>query len=156
MLRSPVMSIISGHGGKRWSGRAWFALDLLGKFWTVPNTLLGLLAGLPMLLVGARISLGDNAVRFQNLPIGRGALTLGNVVLYSRDCTPDMTITGMYGDHRCLRIGRHERAHTLQYQLLGPLFLPVYLCCGGISACNPFERAANDYAAGGPWWPWHR
>ena len=59
----------------------------------------------------------------------------------------------MYGDARTLPVGRHEAAHTFQYQLLGPLFVPVYLCCGGISARNPLEQAANAYAAGGHWWP---
>ncbi len=147
------MAIPQQHDPARGSRAAWRVLDVLGKLWTAPNTLLGLLVGFPMLLAGARISLGDNAIRFQNLPVGRGALTLGNVVLYSRHCAPDIEAS-MYGDTRCLRIGKHERAHTLQYQLLGPLFLPVYLCCGGISARNPFERAANDYAAGGHWWPW--
>lgn len=132
----------------------WRTLDLLGKLWTAPNSLLGLIAGLSMVPFGARVSVGDNALRFENIPLGRGALTLGNIVLYSHHCAPDTETTGMYGDSRCLRIGKHEQAHTLQYQLLGPLFLPVYLCCGGISARNPFERAANDYAAGGHWWPW--
>lgn len=150
------MSVLPRQDRKRWSHRAWQALDLLGKLWTLPNTVIGLIAGLPMLWFGARISLGDNAVRFENIPLGHGALTLGNVVLYSRHCAPTDEATGMYGDSRCLRVGRHEQAHTLQYQLLGPLFLPAYLCCGGISARNPFERAANDYAAGGPWWPWLR
>ncbi len=135
---------------------AWRTLDLLGKLWTVPNSVLGLSAGLAMLPFGARPSIGDNALRFENIPLGRGALTLGNIVLYSRHCAPDIEAIGMYGDSRCLRIGKHEQAHTLQYQLLGPLFLPVYLCCGGISARNPFERAANDYADGGHWWPWPR
>src|SRR3546814_8544627 len=39
--------------------------------------------------------------------------------------------------------------------VLGPLFLPLYLLCGGISARNRFERAADRYAGfGRGWWPW--
>jgi hypothetical protein len=38
--------------------------------------------------------------------------------------------------------------------VLGPLFLPLYLLCGGVSARNPFERAADRYAqCGHGWWP---
>jgi len=48
----------------------------------------------------------------------------------------------------------HERAHVYQYMLLGPLFLPLYLLCGGVSVRNPFERAADRYAQSGRgWWP---
>ena len=38
---------------------------------------------------------------------------------------------------------------------LGPLFLPLYLLCGGVSVRNRFERAADRYARDGRgWWPW--
>jgi hypothetical protein len=38
--------------------------------------------------------------------------------------------------------------------VLGPLFLPVYLLCGGVNVRNPFERAADRYALTGKgWWP---
>ena len=48
----------------------------------------------------------------------------------------------------------HERANVYQYMVLGPLYLPVYLVCGGVSARNPFERAADVYAmTGRGWWP---
>jgi hypothetical protein len=45
--------------------------------------------------------------------------------------------------------GPRTRAHVFQYMVLGPLFLPTYLLCGGISVRNPFERAADRYAADG-------
>jgi hypothetical protein len=42
-----------------------------------------------------------------------------------------------------------------QYLVLGPLFLPLYFLCGGISARNRFEQAADRYARTGMgWWPW--
>ena len=123
----------------------------LGKLWTLPNTLIGLLLGLAALPFGARLALGHNAVQFLNYPLGRGALTLGNVVLYAR-CAPGQCGC-WYGAPEPLHLGLHEEAHTRQYERLGPLFIPVYLLCGGISARNPFEQAANAYAAGGHWWP---
>ena len=49
----------------------------------------------------------------------------------------------------------HERAHVYQYMVLGPLFLPLYLLCGGVHVRNRFERAADRYACSGRgWWPW--
>jgi hypothetical protein len=127
-------------------------LDVLGKLWTLPYTLLGVAIGLPAIGLGSKIGFGNNAIRFERFPFGCGALTLGNCVIYARGTTSTDTVVGMYGDPRCLCVGRHEQAHTYQYQLLGPLFLPVYFLAGGISARNPLERAANEYAAGGSWW----
>lgn len=137
----------------RFRAIAWRMLDMFGKVWTLPNTVIGLLIGLAALPLGARVTLGDNAIRFERYPFGRGALALGNVVIYARGTSPADAVRGMYGDTRLLNVGRHEAAHTLQYQVLGPLFLPIYFLCGGISARNPLERAANAYAAGGSWWP---
>ena len=46
---------------------------------------------------------------------------------------------------------------VLQYMVLGPLFLPLYLACGGVSVRNRFEQAADRYAhTGAGWWPWPR
>jgi len=135
---------------------AWLGLDVLGKCWAAPYTAVGLLLGMAALPFGARVSFGDNAIRFECCPAGRGALVLGNVALYARGTSPAHRVRGIYGDPRLLNVGRHEAAHTRQYQVLGPLFLPVYFLCGGIAARNPFERAANDYAAGGHWWPTRR
>lgn len=131
----------------------WSALNVAGKLWALPNTLAGIAIGALGLPLGVRISFGDNAIRFERYPWGRGVLTLGNCVIYARGNTPQDMARGLYGDPRRLSVGRHEEAHTYQYQLLGPFFLPVYVLSGGISAANPFERAANEYAAGGHWWP---
>jgi hypothetical protein len=137
-------------GCARWKVAGLF--DAAGKAWAFPNTLIGLLLGVVAWPLGARFFLGENAIGVRGFPLGRGALTLGNVVIYARRCSPDERVC-MYGDPRRLPVGRHEAAHTFQYQLLGPLFVAVYLACGGVSARNPLEQAANDYAAGGHWWP---
>ena len=126
-------------------------LSLLGKLWTLPNTLVGLSLGLPALAFGARIVRGHNALQFFDMPLGHGAIALGNVILYAR-CAPE-DCGCWYGYARPLPLGLHEEAHTHQYEVLGPLFIPVYLLCGGISARNPFEQAANAYADGQHWWP---
>lgn len=136
----------------------------LGALWTSPNTLLGLVAGLAGLPFGARARLSrrELALVFDRFPWGpRGALTLGNVILVSGDGLDAACATYEHAAGRCrhpnVRLGDHERGHVLQYLLLGPLFLPVYFACGGVSVRNPFERAADRYALHGRgWWPGRR
>ncbi|KRG68861.1 hypothetical protein [Pseudoxanthomonas dokdonensis] len=142
--------------------RGWGGLLLgLGILWTSPNTLIGLMAGLVGLPAGARLRLRreEMALVFERWPWGPGgAITFGNCILHtgpSLDC-PCQTYEHRAGraQHPPILLAAHERAHVLQYMLLGPLFLPLYLLCGGVSVRNPFERAADRYAMTGQgWWP---
>jgi len=137
-------------------------LQALGMAWTAPNTLLGLVAGGASLLAGAHAhaSARELAIVFHKVPWGPGgALTLGNVILHTGDTLDSPCVTYAHrAGHRhesAILIADHERAHVFQYMLLGPLFLPVYFLCGGISVRNRFERAADRYALSGhAWWPW--
>lgn len=140
----------------------WVLGGILGAIWTSPNTLAGLLVGIAGIPFGARVAWNgrDCALVFRSWPWGPGgALTLGNVILHtgaSLDvyCTTYEHRAG-HCRHPMIRLGDHERAHVYQYMLLGPLFLPVYLLCGGISVRNPLERVADRYAmTGRGWWPW--
>ena len=153
---------MSGTGGtvrsSPWPRRGGL---LLGALWASPWSLLGLLAGVVGLAAGAsvRISRRERALVFQHWPWGPGgAMTLGNVILATGDDLEAACVTYEHRAGRCVhppvRLGDHERAHIYQYMLLGPLFVPVYFLCGGISVRNPFERAADFYAMHGRgWWP---
>lgn len=141
----------------RWLGGA------LGLLWSAPNSLAGLALALPGLFAGARLSIAEGALHVRDFPWGGGgALALGHVVLWVRT-TPETRVLS-YADHAAgrrdgerLRLGDHERAHVLQAAVLGPLYLPLYLACGGVSARNRFEQAADRYArTGRGWWPWPR
>lgn len=146
------------------AGLALRTLQCLGAAWTLPNTLLGLLAGLLGVCFGSRPrwQRRELAWVFERWPWGPGgALTLGNVILLKGTTLDVSCITYEHRAGHCLhptvRLGDHERAHVYQYWVLGPLFLPVYLACGGVSVRNPFERAADHYAMHGRgWWPWTR
>lgn len=146
------------HVSREWSP----ILRWLGVAWTLPNTIVGLLAGAVGCLVGARPVLNrrELAVVFHRWPWGPGgAMTLGNVILHTGDTldSPCMTYAHRAGmcEEAAIMLGDHERAHVLQYMALGPLFLPLYFICGGISVRNRFERAADRYAqTGRGWWPW--
>src|SRR5262245_41279845 len=139
------------------------ALDAIGKIWTAPNTLFGLLLGTPALLAGGRVALAYNAIVFHGFPIGKRAFVLGNVII---NPYPDLdrcsatyeSVARLKRDAACavelVHIGRHEEAHTFQYQVLGPFFLPVYALTMLLPSPTPFERAADVYAkCGSGWWP---
>lgn len=86
-------------------------------------------------------------------------MTLGNVILHTGDSLDSACLTYAHRAGLCVDaeivLGDHERAHVFQYMALGPLFLPLYFLCGGISVRNRFERAADRYAMTGQgWWPW--
>jgi hypothetical protein len=135
----------------------------LGMLWTLPNSLLGLLLGVAGMPLGARAQwrVREHALVFSLWPWPwgtGGALTLGNVIIYTGDelATPCLTYAHRAGRgvDSAILLADHEAAHVYQYMLLGPLFLPVYLLCGGVSVRNPFERAADRYALSGRgWWP---
>ena len=104
----------------------------------------------------------ERALVFARMPwFSRGALTLGNVILHTGD---SLDVTCPTYAHRAghavephVSLADHERAHVYQYMVLGPLFLPLYLLCGGVSVHNRFERAADRYAySGRGWWPFVR
>lgn len=138
------------------------ALRMLGVLWTAPNTALGLVIGVIGIAFGAHthVSRRNLAIVFHRIPWGPGgALTLGNTILHTGDTLDATCVTyahrAGHGDEPEIVLADHERAHVFQYMALGPLFLPLYLLCGGISARNPFERAADRYAHHGRgWWPW--
>jgi len=134
---------------------------VLGALWASPNTLVGVAAGLLGMAFGARArwSRRELALVFHHWPWGPGgAITFGNSILHTGDSLETACATYEHRAGRCrhppIRLGDHERAHVYQYMVLGPLFLPAYLLCGGVSVRNPFERAADRYALTGKgWWP---
>lgn len=135
---------------------------LLGMAWTLPNTALGLVAGIAGVARGARVRVRPRelALEFSRYPWGPGgALTLGNTILDTGDGLDRPCRTYAHRAGLCeqpeVALADHERAHVYQYMVLGPLFLPLYFACGGIGVRNRFERAADRYAATGRgWWPW--
>ena len=130
--------------------RTGSALSWLGKLWASPNTLLGLVVAVLGLPFGARLARGDNSLDvlghwLLSLTPAR-AITLGNVVLYRRGVGPGLEMR-RYDGGGWLRIGEHERAHTLQYERWGPLFLPAYLMLALLPGTHRLERQADRWAA---------
>lgn len=140
------------------------ALQVLGALWALPVSVLGLALGAAGMAAGAqaRFSGRDLALVFRRFPWGPGgALTLGNVILHTGESMDRRCNTYAHDAGHALEpqivLADHERAHVYQYMALGVLFLPLYALGGGVSARNPFERAADRYAhTGRGWWPWSR
>jgi hypothetical protein len=125
---------------------ARIALDLVGKAWNLPNTVIGLAFGGATLGFGGRVIVGHNAIEFVDCPLmnrlaPHGAITLGNVILYGRHA---------HG------LGPHERVHTLQGQFAGPAYLPLHALGMSLSLlswplfprlrrphCGPFHGRLN-------------
>lgn len=88
---------------------------MLGKFWNLPNSVIGFAFGAVALRFGGAVRVGHNALEFTDCPLMDrfnpcGAISLGNVILYGSKA---------YG------LARHECVHTWQGQFLGPLYLPL-------------------------------
>ncbi len=118
----------------------------LGKLWNAPNTVLGLLWGAVGMAFGARAGFGNNAVQFTNHPLmGDSAVTLGNTVSYGSDFGPQTLVIGD------VPVGVHELQHTLQGQLLGPLYLPSNVL-GGVAAVirNGYWHGSFNWNEVGP------
>ena len=67
---------------------------------------------------------GNNAKQVLNNGLcPAGAITLGNVILYGPGVSPDTRCPeGTFGDH--------ERLHTEQGEILGPLYIPLHIVSG--------------------------
>ena len=99
-------------------------LDVVGKIWNLPNTIIGVTVGLIGHAIGEvgyllglttnnpSIGFGHNAIEFKNNPLmpSNGAITIGNAIIYG---------SGAYG------AAPHEMIHTYQGEVLGPLYLPA-------------------------------
>ena len=126
-------------------------MKLLHYIWALPNTLLGLLFVPLALLTKGRMQIVNGVLEIHGgfvtwflkhgIPVRGyiGALTLGHVILgYNRES---------------LSINRpHEHAHVRQYEIFGPIFLPVYLAASlwawfrgrGAYRGNYLERKARE------------
>lgn len=127
-------------------------LIAIGILWSLPTTLIGLIAGMLCLLTRGKCQRRGRVLEFHGgfvtwslskMPIRPMAMTLGHVII------------GL--DDNCLEICRaHEMVHVGQCERWGPFFLPAYLLSsaviwvrrGDVYRDNPFERQA--YAISNP------
>ena len=147
-----------------------FVGRILGRLWTLPNTLLGLTFGTTGNVVSwfrgvdPGISFEGGTINFLNNSFMRSAMTLGDVVIYGSGNSPSScTVRGGSG---CLQtLGWEEYQHVRQSYVLGPLYLPSHVLFGSTAflvnrrAPNPWHGPANLLETGPHWyparpWPW--
>jgi len=150
-------SMYGGNGlgtGNDWGsdsgGLLGTMVDVLGKLWNLPNTIIGLAYGTLGHIIGEvgnilglwdfepEVTLGYNAIQFLNNPLTQTATVFGNVTLYRGGYyTPERrTINGN-------RLGEEEMQHTIQGQILGPLYFAAHVAYGltGMITSGNFNNA---------------
>ena len=129
-------------------------LQFVKILWALPNTLIGITAGILGLLTGGSYQFRSGCLEFhgglvtralQKMPLtgGVSAMTLGHSIIGQTTYSLDIS-------------REHELIHVRQYERWGPFFLPAYfaasLClwCAGRDCYreNPFEVEA--YAKADP------
>lgn len=138
------------------------ALRIIRMFWASPNSLVGLIYGGVGLFYGARVEwhAPGGVLRFVDLPawLMPTAMSLGHVHVYGEgrcrhaDGSP---VANRFG----VAVVTEENLHTLQAEVLGPLYLPLHgLCMFGSIATGGGTHNHNLLEIGpergrGPW-PW--
>lgn len=99
-----------------------FGLDVLGRLWNLPNTIVGGGWALLNRVFGGEFSWAEGVLHLENAPLQPEgtAITLGDVVVYGGNrldllgpSQPGVTFAG------------HELRHVFQGRALGPLYIPA-------------------------------
>jgi hypothetical protein len=143
--------------------------DIGGKIIAAPVTAVGLLAGSALVGLskitgnGGSISIQNNAITFTTGLNLNGSITLGNAIIHAggdaEDWNADKQVWA-YDNTGKVNLGKHEEAHTYQYQKYGvltpALIVGSAIMNGGLKESSShdfmgkseYEQAADDYAAG--------
>ncbi len=125
----------SGSGGNVLGSIVSGALDLVGKVWNLPNTVIGVTVGFVGWAMGGDApTISNNAIVFANNPLApAGAITLGNAILIGAPTKDNPDWGPTYVLPNGYTVLQHEEQHTYQGQLLGPLYLPANGLAAAIS-----------------------
>jgi hypothetical protein len=94
------------------------------RLWAAPNTLLGLLAGAVVLVLGGRLQWVRGAAEFSGGVVGLVAGSLPRSIRFSA-VTLGHVIVGI-SEAELSAARDHEHVHVRQYELWGPFFLFAY------------------------------
>lgn len=111
---------------------------ILGKIWASPTTAVGVALGLLGLITGgARPRRGNNALEFCGnrwIAPFTSAITIGHVICYAAREPSQHTQD-------------HERQHTYQAEVLGPLYLPLHIAAQLLAFTYSFFDASRRYSS---------
>lgn len=116
---------------------------LITYTWAFPNTLLGILLGLLVLILGGKLQIVAGVAEFYGGRAGRffascpypfcfGAMTLGHVIL------------GTCHQNLC-ELRAHEHVHVKQCERWGVFFLPAYALSSLWELCHGRNGYRNNY-----------
>ena len=123
--------------------------------WASPNTIIGLMLGLLVILFGGCGRLRQGVLEFGGGKLGHHMARLRPPFAFAA-ITLGHTVLGL--DHDTLAAVRaHEQVHVRQYERWGPLFVPAYLLSSLVELLrgrrpyldNWFEREAYGKTANG-------
>jgi hypothetical protein len=141
--------------------------DIVGKIIAAPVTVVGVVVGTVSVGIsklagkGGSITLENNAITFTTGLNWKGSVTLGNTIIHANGSVAEWnseTRTSRYDGKAEVNLGKHEEAHTYQYQKYGiltpVLILGSAVINGGFHESNIhdfmgksyFETIADDYA----------
>jgi hypothetical protein len=128
-----------------------FLSHAVGKIWNLPNTIIGLAyGGLGYVFSDRDVRFENNSITFRGMPLMPSAMTLGNVIVYGNRDPLDHNVEFVDSPigHN---VAREEYFHTIQGEVLGPLYFPAHVIGGVISIfSDPHPGLVNDVDA------WHR
>lgn len=118
-------------------------LKLIAYVWALPNTILGVLLGLPMIILGGKANIVDGVIEFHGGWAGRffatrprrfcfGAITIGHTILGTCQNT-------------LATLRRHEHVHVRQYEQWGLFFLPAYGLSSLWEICHGRDGYRQNY-----------
>jgi len=139
------------------------ALDVVGKIWALPNTLIGAVYGGVGTLFGAT-PVWDSAagiLRFTNMPqwMMPTAMSFGHVQVFGPGAYKNSD--GTFALNRFgIPVVREETLHTRQAEILGPFYLPLHAVGMGSSILTGGGTHNNNLLEQGPErgsspWPWN-
>lgn len=139
-----------------------FAGEVVGTALSLPNTIIGTAIGTAGFLLdyvpfigdfNASINLIDGELHFQNNPLIFGenaALTLGDAQIF--EGVQGAQAHDGQGSFVSFSVGEHENIHSLQSNIFGPLFLPLYAVGGVIAVLNGDSFFGNgNFLESGPY-----
>lgn len=136
------------------------AIELAGKLWALPNTLLGVALGSAGALTQEigylfgvtnnrpGIEIVGNAIEFTNNAFvdANTALALGNAIVYDPDWGPTEE-GGMLNSN----VRNHETAHTYQSEMLGPFYLPTWIIGATVAWAQDKDPMRDNILERGPY-----
>lgn len=116
---------------------------LITYTWAFPNTFLGILFGLVMIVLGGKVRIVAGAIEFHGGRMGNFFATRPHPFCFSA-ITFGHVILGTCHTELCA-LRTHEHVHVRQYERWGIFFLPAYALSSLWEVCHGRNGYRNNY-----------